>query len=132
MFGAHSHNLKGVDVMIPLGMLVAVTGVSGSGKSTLVYDVLYKALQAKRTGGNWREFCDRLEGDAAITAVEMVDQSPIGRTPRSNPATYLKAFDAIRETFAATPKRRSADSLPDISRSTFPEGAAKRARATGR
>jgi excinuclease ABC subunit A len=81
---------------------VAVTGVSGSGKSTLVYDVLYKAIQAKRTGGNWREFCDRLEGDAGVTAVEMVDQSPIGRTPRSNPATYLKAFDAIRETFAST------------------------------
>ena len=65
--------------------------------------MLYKALEAKRTGGNWREFCDRIEGDAALTAVEMVDQSPIGRTPRSNPATYLKAFDSIREVFASTP-----------------------------
>jgi excinuclease ABC subunit A len=106
IFGAHSHNVHGVDVIIPLGMLVAVTGVSGSGKSTLVYDVIYKALQAKRTGGNYREFCDRIEGDQAITAVEMVDQSPIGRTPRSNPATYLKAFDPIREVFAATPEAK--------------------------
>jgi excinuclease ABC subunit A len=71
-----------------------------------VYDVLFKALQAKRTGGNWRETVDRLEGDAAITAVEMVDQSPIGRTPRSNPATYLKAFDPIREVFASTPEAK--------------------------
>jgi excinuclease ABC subunit A len=104
--GAHSHNLQGVDVAVPLGILVAVTGVSGSGKSTLVYDVIFKALEAKRTGGNWREFCDRIDGDAAITAVEMVDQSPIGRTPRSNPATYMKAFDAIRDLFAATPEAK--------------------------
>jgi excinuclease ABC subunit A len=112
IFGAHSHNIKGLDVMIPLGLLVAVTGVSGSGKSTLVYDVLYKALQARRTGGNWREFCDRLEGDSSISAVEMVDQSPIGRTPRSNPATYLKAFDCIREVFASTPEAKKRGFTP--------------------
>jgi excinuclease ABC subunit A len=108
LFGATLHNLQNVDLMIPLGTLTVVTGVSGSGKSTLVHDVLYRALGAKRNGGSVKEFCDRLEGDNQITDVVIVDQSPIGRTPRSNPATYLKAFDAIRETFADTPdaKRR--------------------------
>jgi excinuclease ABC subunit A len=108
LFGATLHNLQNVDLMIPLGTLTVVTGVSGSGKSTLVHDVLYRALAAKRNGGGVKEFCDRLEGDNQITDVVIVDQSPIGRTPRSNPATYLKAFDAIREVFADTPdaKRR--------------------------
>jgi excinuclease ABC subunit A len=108
LFGATLHNLQNVDLMIPLGTLTVVTGVSGSGKSTLVHDVLYRALGAKRNGGSVKEFCDRLEGDNQTTDVVIVDQSPIGRTPRSNPATYLKAFDAIRETFAETPdaKRR--------------------------
>jgi excinuclease ABC subunit A len=112
IFGARSHNLKNVDVIFPLGMLVAVTGVSGSGKSTLVYDVLYKAMQAKRTGGNWREVCDRIEGDNHLAEVEMIDQSPIGRTPRSNPATYMKAFDPIREVFAATSEAKKRGLTP--------------------
>ena len=94
--------------MVPLGTFTVVTGVSGSGKSTIVHDVLYKALAAKRNASSVKEFCDRIEGDSEIREVVIVDQSPIGRTPRSNPATYLKAFDAIREVFAETPdaKRR--------------------------
>jgi excinuclease ABC subunit A len=108
VFGAHLHNLQDVDLTLPLATLTVVTGVSGSGKSTLVHDVLYKALAAKRNGSSVKEFCERIEGDAQIREVVIVDQSPIGRTPRSNPATYLKAFDAIREVFAETPdaKRR--------------------------
>jgi excinuclease ABC subunit A len=103
IFGAHVHNLQNVDLMVPLGTFTVVTGVSGSGKSTIVHDVLYKALAAKRNGSAVQEFCDRIEGDSEIREVVIVDQSPIGRTPRSNPATYLKAFDAIREVFAETP-----------------------------
>jgi len=108
LFGANLHNLQNVDLMIPLATLTVVTGVSGSGKSTLVHDVLYRALAARRNGTGIKEFCDRLEGDAHVQEVVIVDQSPIGRTPRSNPATYLKAFDAVREVFAGTPdaKRR--------------------------
>jgi excinuclease ABC subunit A len=108
LYGAHVHNLQNVDLMVPLGTFTVVTGVSGSGKSTIVHDVVYKALAAKRNGSSVKEFCDRIEGDSEIREVVIVDQSPIGRTPRSNPATYLKAFDAIREVFADTPdaKRR--------------------------
>jgi excinuclease ABC subunit A len=108
VIGASLHNLQNVDLMIPLGTFTVVTGVSGSGKSTVVHDVLYRALAAKRSGGSVKEFCERFDGDANLRDVIIVDQSPIGRTPRSNPATYLKAFDAIREVFAETPdaKRR--------------------------
>ena len=106
--GATLHNLRNIDLMLPLGTFTVVTGVSGSGKSTLVHNVLFRALSAKRNGGSVKEFCDRLEGDHLLQDVVIVDQSPIGRTPRSNPATYLKAFDAVREVFADTPdaKRR--------------------------
>ncbi len=108
LYGATLHNLKNLDLMLPLGTLTVITGVSGSGKSTIVHNVLFKALAVKRNGGSIKEFCDRLEGDQYIQDVVIVDQSPIGRTPRSNPATYMKAFDAIRELFAETPdaKRR--------------------------
>ena len=108
LYGATLHNLQNVDAMFPLGTLTVVTGVSGSGKSTLVHNVLFRALTAKRNGASIKEFCNLLEGDDNLQDVVIVDQSPIGRTPRSNPATYLKAFDAVREVFAETPdaKRR--------------------------
>jgi len=108
ILGASEHNLKNVDVEIPLGLLVAVTGVSGSGKSTLVHDVLYAAL--KRVKGDWDRRVGshrKLEGAEFVTDVVLVDQAPIGRTPRSNPVTYLKAFDPIRELFAATKDARA-------------------------
>ena len=102
--GARGNNLQNIDLAIPLGMLVSITGVSGSGKSTLVHEVIWQALDAKRNGRSIRDFCVKLEGDNLLREFVLVDQSPIGRTPRSNPATYLKAFDAIRDAYAATPE----------------------------
>ncbi len=107
--GARIHNLRGVDVEIPLGLLCCVTGVSGSGKSTLVHQVLYRALlQAlgQGEGGDLANIYRELSGTQYLNDVVLVDQSPIGRTPRSNPVTYIKAFDAIRELFAAQPDAR--------------------------
>jgi excinuclease ABC subunit A len=103
--GAREHNLKGIDVKIPLGALTVVTGVSGSGKSTLVHDVVCAALQRR---GRRVELPGGavVEGVEFVDEVEVVDQSPIGRSPRSNPVTYLKAFDGIRELFAATADAR--------------------------
>ncbi len=103
LLGATEHNLKDIDVEIPLNTFTCVTGVSGSGKSTLVHDVLYAAIKRAKGGWDRRVGSHRgLEGLALISDVVLVDQTPIGRTPRSNPVTYLKAFDPIRELFAAT------------------------------
>ncbi|MBI2222158.1 MAG: excinuclease ABC subunit UvrA [Acidobacteria bacterium] len=108
VLGASEHNLKNIDVDIPLGMLTCVTGVSGSGKSTLVHDVIYAAL--KRAKGDWDRRIGvhrKLDGAEFVSDVVLVDQAPIGRTPRSNPVTYLKAFDPIRELLASTKDARS-------------------------
>jgi len=118
--GARLHNLAGVDVRIPLGTLTAVTGVSGSGKSTLVHDVLYRQLEARLRGAHSAKqhlgepvgAVRALEGWEAISDVVLVDQAPIGRTPRSNPVTYIKAFDELRALFAAEPLARARGYAP--------------------
>jgi excinuclease ABC subunit A len=101
---ARQNNLKNIDVSIPLGVFTCVTGVSGSGKSTLVHDILYGGLKKEIDGAYEEEIgsFSGFTGTKRIKHVEMVDQSPIGRTPRSNPVTYLKAFDGIRDLFATT------------------------------
>lgn len=112
--GAREHNLRGVNVRIPLGALTIVTGVSGSGKSTLIHDVLYRALEQRLTGEHSAKLhlgenvgaFDKLDGAEAIDEVVLVDQEPIGRTPRSNPVTYIKAFDEIRRLFSEVPLAR--------------------------
>ncbi len=112
--GGTLHNLRGLDVDIPLGVLTVVTGVSGSGKSTLVHDLLYRALERTLRGrttakihlGERSGRYDSLEGTSALDDVVLVDQTPIGRTPRSNPVTYIKAFGEIRRLFAEQPLSR--------------------------
>jgi excinuclease ABC subunit A len=106
--GARGNNLKNITVEFPLGVLCLVTGVSGSGKSTLVEDTLYPALcRRMRKDAQAPLAYDDVFGDGQIDDVVLVDQSPIGRSPRSNPATYLKVFDEIRSVFAATVEART-------------------------
>jgi excinuclease ABC subunit A len=118
--GAREHNLQNVDVRIPLGALTVVTGVSGSGKSTLVHDVLYRALETHLVGEHSAKLhlgekvgeYETITGFDALDDVVMIDQSPIGKSPRSNPVTYVKAFDEIRSIFADTPLARQRKYTP--------------------
>ncbi|MEX1140462.1 MAG: excinuclease ABC subunit UvrA [Bacteroidota bacterium] len=121
--GASENNLKSVDVRIPLNMFVCITGVSGSGKSTLVHDVLYAGLRKMKGGfeGSVGAF-SAIEGAEHVGNVELVDQSPIGRTPRSNPATYIKVFDLIRDLFAKTPAARARGFKPGCFSFNVPGG----------
>ncbi|MBI3470925.1 MAG: excinuclease ABC subunit UvrA [Candidatus Solibacter usitatus] len=117
--GASVHNLKNLDVEIPLGLMVVITGVSGSGKSTLVHDVIYQSLRGLKRSEDEpapadgetapqpaRVACRGVQGAERIDELIMIDQSPIGRTPRSNPITYVQAFDLVRQLFASVPEAR--------------------------
>ena len=107
IIGARANNLKSIDVVIPLGLLTAVTGVSGSGKSSLIEDVLYRSYRRFRGESTTEPGArDTIEGFDLVSDIVLVDQSPLGRTPRANPATYLKAYDGIRRAFASTPEAK--------------------------
>ncbi len=137
--GASLHNLRGVDVAIPLNTLTAVTGVSGSGKSTLVHDVLFRQLEIKLHGEHGAKehlgepvgAVEALTGWEALDDAVLIDQSPIGRTPRSNPVTYIRAFDQIRTLFAAQPLARARGFTPATFSFNAAEGRCRRCEGAG-
>jgi len=129
---ARAHNLKGIDVHIPLGLLVCVTGVSGSGKSTLINDILYRGLAHQLHRARRRPApCDGLEGVQYLDKVIEIDQSPIGRTPRSNPATYTGLFAYVREIFAQTAEARVRGYRPGRFSFNLPGGRCEACRGDG-
>lgn len=131
LLGASGNNLKDVDLVVPTGCLVCVTGVSGSGKSTLVNDTLYRLVAAELNGASERPAPYRtVKGLDLFDKVVDIDQSPIGRTPRSNPATYTGLFTPLRELFAQVPESRARGYTPAASASTSAAAAARPARAT--
>ncbi len=130
--GAREHNLKDISLDIPLDMLVCVTGVSGSGKSTLIHDIIYAGIKKKR--GEWKEHIGlfrELKGADLIDDCILVDQSPIGRTPRSNPVTYIKAYDAIREVFSGTSGAKSKGFSPSHFSFNVPGGRCETCQGSG-
>ena len=137
--GAALHNLRGVDVDVPLGALTAVTGVSGSGKSTLLYDVIYRNLESKLRGGHSAKShlgeavgrITSITGWELLQDVLLIDQSPIGRSPRSNPITYIKAFDEIRELFAAQGLSRQRKYSPSTFSFNMPGGRCEECEGAG-
>jgi excinuclease ABC subunit A len=139
--GARLHNLRDVEVDIPLGALTVVTGVSGSGKSTLIHDILYRALEQELGGGETSakehlgeavgEYAS-LDGTGHLEAVVLVDQSPIGRTPRSNPVTYIKAWDEVRRIFASLPISRQRGYGPGAFSFNVKGGRCEECRGAGR
>lgn len=130
--GARQHNLKDLTLQIPLDAMVCITGVSGSGKSTLVQEILYAGL--KKLRGEWKEGVgefERLEGWERISDVLLVDQNPIGKTPRSNPVTYLKAFDEIRSLFSSVREARSRNLSPGRFSFNLPGGRCETCQGSG-
>ncbi|MDP3442147.1 MAG: excinuclease ABC subunit A, partial [Ignavibacteria bacterium] len=123
IIGARENNLKNVSVNIPLKKLVVISGVSGSGKSTLVHDILYGGL-VKLNGGNPPKIGkhDSIEGARYIDNIQIVDQSPIGKSPRSNPISYIKGYEIIRELFAATPQAKARGYKPGYFSFNVPGG----------
>jgi excinuclease ABC subunit A len=132
--GARANNLKNIDVEIPLGMLVAITGVSGSGKSSLVHQVLYRAVAralGQSEGADPSGLFRDLTGADRLNDVVLVDQTPIGRTPRSNPVTYIKAFDLIRELYASQPEAKKLSLTPGHFSFNIPGGRCKTCEGDG-